>query len=344
MPQKTHWVIQLKKYAVILLVSLLLLGCAGKEDIVKKVEERHLSLDGYSGSVFVINNITGDSFKVDLWIKKPGKQKIVYTYPEDVKGASIICNGSIVWFYNPSENSAVYASVGETQMPDFDYGNLFKTIIDNSTIEEVSEVKTNGKEEYLIIAKPNDTAGRDITIKIWIDKELLYPSQIKWLVEGEEVYRVEYQNITFDVASDDIFEFSPPEGADVMSIEELRSGGKVTVSSIDEAQEMVDFKIFVPAYLPAEDFNLTIDVLKRYGTVVLTYFNDTTVLEIREKAIDPFILVPEGAEELTIGNNTAYFLDVGYVKILMWDYGNTSITMSGSLEKEEMIKIAESMS
>lgn len=336
--------IRLKRYAIILLISLLLLGCAGKEDVVKKVEERHLSLEGYSGSVSVTNNMTGESFKVDVWIKKPGKQKIVYTYPEHTKGASVICNGSIVWFYNPKENSAVYAKVGETQMPDFDYGSLFKTIIDNSTIEEISEVKANGRDAYLMVIEPSETAGKDVTIKMWIDKELLYPFLVQWLVEGEEVYRVEYQNITFDVASDDVFEFTPPEGADVMSIEELRSGGKVTVSSIDEAQEMVDFRIFVPSYLPAEDFNLTIDVLKRYGIVVLTYFNDTAVLEIREKAIDPFILVPEGAEEITIDNSTAYFLDIGYVKLLMWEFDNTSITMSGSLEKEEMIKIAESMS
>jgi len=318
------------------------LGCAGKEDIVKKVEEKHSSLDGYSGSVSITNNMTGEAFKVNLWVKKE-KQKIVYTYPEDVEGASVISNGSIVWFYNPKENSAIYAEVGEVQIPNFDYGSLFKTIVSNSTIEDVSEVKTNGKSEYLLVVKPNDTANKDVTIKIWIDKDMLYPSKIQWLVEGEEAFRVEYQNITFDVASDELFEFSPPEGVDVMSIEELRSGGKITVSSIDEAQKIVDFKIFVPSYLPSEDFNLTIDVLKRYDIVVLTYLNNTTAIEIREKAIDPFIIVPDNAEELKIGNSTAYFLDIGYVKILMFELDNTSITMSSSLNKEEMIKIAESM-
>jgi outer membrane lipoprotein-sorting protein len=333
----------IKRCCSLVLISLFLLGCAEEINVIESVEDKHSKLKDYSGTIVITSNLTDMFYKANFWVKKD-KQKIVYTHPEEREGRSVICNGSMVWFYNPQDDSAVYAEVGSVQIPSFDYGDILKEILNESTTN-VSETALDGKAVYLIRVKPKE----DIQIDIWIEKEGLYPLRIQWIkwitiAESIEILRVEYQNMAFDTGlSDEFFEFFPSENTSIMSIEEWR-GKKISFGSVEEAEKVVDFKILVPKHLPAQDFNQSVEVLKKgfETTVVLTYYNNSTTFEIHEKVSDEPIEL-ENAEEIVIDNNTAYFTDSGFIKVLAWKRGNLEITITGVLDKKEMLKIAESI-
>jgi outer membrane lipoprotein-sorting protein len=333
-------VIELKKGLLLALLVPFLLGCVS-EDVVKRVEEKHSKASDYSGSVVVTDNLTGFSYKADFWIKKPGKQKIVYTYPEEAKSRTVISNGSIVWFYDTKDDLAIYAEVEDVQMPDFDYWPIFERIVNESKINLI-ETELYKRATYLIEAKPEITGMMDIQINIWIDKEELYPLQMQWIADSTEILKVEYQNMTFNTGlSDEFFEFSLPN-VTIMSIEEWR-GKRLSFSSIEDAQKIVDFEIVIPTKLPAEDFNYKVEVVKQgfEVTVVILYYNNSTIFEIREKISDE-PLEPRDVQ-VNIGNRTAYFSSTDLIRTLTWKKDNIEITITGTLDKESILEIAKSM-
>ena len=166
-----------------------------------------------------------------------------------------------------------------------------------------------------------------------------YPTQIKWLFEGNEVMKIKYYNFSFNNGLDDsFFEYIPPENATVSSIEDLQQR-IVTFESIEEAEKDIGFKACVPEYLPGE-FNPTVSVLKPLNVLILAYSNETEIIEVKERVGEPAEI--EGAEEIEIGNVTAYFLDAGYMRVISWKQGSIEITITTTLERDELIKVVES--
>ncbi|AEA46450.1 LolA family protein [Archaeoglobus veneficus] len=317
------------KVFIILLFSAFLLGCGGEEDVVKKVEEKYSSLSDYSGSVEVTNLMTGYSYSADFWVKGE-KQKVYYTKPEEIAGSVVVNNGSIVWFYDPAENRAIYAKPDEVQI-NFDYGELFRDIVQNST---TSVLKID--DGYLIKA----LHGNNVTIEISVTRDY-YPVSIRWIVDDREVLRVNYSNFTFNRGIDDeFFEFIPPENATVSSVEDLQQK-VVEFDTVEEAEESAGFKVILPGYLPSDDFNLSISVIKPLNVVVLTYTNSTAIIEVKERVGEAAEI--EGAEEVVIGNTTVSYLDAGYVRIVSWRQGDIDVTITTTLEKDELLKVAESL-
>jgi len=311
---------------LILLLSSLVLGCEGAGDVVKMVEERHKSLSDYSASVEVINSMTGHSYTADFWVKGE-KQKVIYTSPAKISGSIFVNNGSCVWYYSPSENRAIYAKPTDVTI-NFDYGKLFRSIVQNST----TEVEKHG-DGYIIKATQNN----NVTIEINVTRDY-YPSEIRWLLNGTEVIKIAYFNFTFNTGiKDDFFEFIPPENATVSSIEDLNQR-VVVFKSIKEAEDSAGFEACIPNYTPA-NFNLTISVLKPLNILVLTYSNSTDLLEIKERVGNPVKI--EGAEEITIGNKTTHFLDAGYARIISWKQGELDITITTTLDKTELMRVVE---
>ncbi len=312
---------------LILLLASLILGCGGAGDVIKKVEEKHKGLSDYSASVEVINSMTGHSYTANFWVKGE-KQKIIYTSPAKISGSILTNNGSCVWYYNPSENRAIYAKPTDVSI-NFDYGELFRNIVQNST----TKVERHG-DGYIIRAAQSN----NVTVEIDITKDY-WPSEIRWLLNGTEVIKIAYFNFTFNTGiNDSFFEFTPPENATVSSIEDLKQR-IVIFTNITEAEDSAGFKACIPEYVPTS-FNLTISVLKPLNVLVLTYSNNTDVLEVKERTGNPAEI--KGAEEITIGNRTAHFLDTGYARVISWREGELDITITTTLSKTELMKVVES--
>ena len=118
--------------------------------------------------------------------------------------------------------------------------------------------------------------------------------------------------------------------------------------TLEEAQEEATFDILVPSYLPdGYEFDHAMVIRGFVETVSLTYKNGDERLGISETVLEdePQALpIMDSAEVVSINGVEGKLVTIyDDNKMLQWKIGNIQLTLSGSLDKEELIGIAESM-
>ncbi|KAB3547839.1 MAG: DUF4367 domain-containing protein [ANME-2 cluster archaeon] len=173
---------------------------------------------------------------------------------------------------------------------------------------------------------------------------------------------MEYQDIEFNVdIPNSTFEFEIPEGATVESTDETAAPATMT---IEEAQAEVSFDIKEPVYLPPGyevDSVMVAPVSISEDGVVITYTNATdenalsaqlTVVQLVESAYNESAeppMSPEGDNEtITVGDGydctmTTMETPFGKTVVLQWNDGARNYMLASSLDREEMIDIANSI-
>ncbi len=173
---------------------------------------------------------------------------------------------------------------------------------------------------------------------------------------------MEYQDIEFNVdIPNSTFEFEIPEGATVESTDEK---AKPATMTLEEVQEKVSFDIKEPVYLPPgyEMTNVMVTPVSASGDgVIIVYTNDTgenvlsaqlTVVQLVESAYNesakPMVLTEGDNETITVGGGydctmTTMETPFGKTVVLQWNDGTRDYMLASSLDREEMIDIANSI-
>ncbi|AKB30327.1 hypothetical protein MSSAC_4020 [Methanosarcina siciliae C2J] len=204
--------------------------------------------------------------------------------------------------------------------------------------------------------------------KIWVDKEVWMPLRCEtYDSKGNLVQKTEIFDLKINTGiPDSEFEFEIPQGVEVITVEsapvtptgDFEKPGEVP---IEEIEEHAGFEPLVPEYLP-EGYAFSHSMSRNkgeaapngqiYEIVTLTYVNweeeKPLVLtetvhqgELRES-------LPEEAEDITINGKTGkYFEEPGDpergTKRLSWKIGNIELKILAYIEKDELLKIAESI-
>jgi len=175
---------------------------------------------------------------------------------------------------------------------------------------------------------------------MYVDEEYWQPLKIE--MDG---VTIEYKNVKFNVdVPDDRFKFVPPEGAKLMS-----SGAMTTSKNIDEVQKDVSFKILVPKYTAGLELQNAMATKQNANneeseTVILTYGENGELAIIESKDNKPLTIPENGSNLITLKNGVkALISDSGDVKMLMFEYNGIKVIIAGKLDKNELIKIANSM-
>lgn len=171
--------------------------------------------------------------------------------------------------------------------------------------------------------------------KIWIDKKYWLPVRIETDF-GDFKSSVEYTNISINSGiSDNEFEFVPPEGVNIVELE-ISLPDQL---SMEEAQNSVNFTILKPSY--TADYNLMGANIGVSGqSVSLTYTKEGKILTITQSQKKHPL---QNAENISVGGAKGELLDVFGSKMLRFDSNDTEIMITGTMTKEELIKIAESI-
>jgi outer membrane lipoprotein-sorting protein len=206
--------------------------------------------------------------------------------------------------------------------------------------------------------------------KIWIDKETFMPLKYEtYDSNGNLVQKTEILDLKINTGiPDSEFEFEVPEGAEIITVESApivftgdpKSPGKVPVEDI---KEHAGFEPLVPEYLPegyAFSHSMSMNTEKAapdgqiYETVSLTYINkkENNVMVLTEKVYEGDLSessIMEGAEDIIInGKEGKYFEEPGDpergTKRLSWKIGDVELNLLAYIEKDELLKIAESIS
>ena len=353
---------------ILILISLALLasGCEEKmsaEEIAAKMQEKEASLEDYSGTIHTTTYLNGEKDleeEIQITYKKPNLMKTLGV--EEGKEVESVSDGEFVWSYEAGTNTVTKIKLpDEPLLTEKDFVSIIGNLLNGSEVSMLGVEEVDGRSAYVLEARPkakgNGWSELASRTKVWIDKET-------WMVLKSSMYDNK-GNLTVDVEIRDLkantgipdseFKFEIPEGAEVKTVD-LDEELKIPESlSLEEARQQASFEILTPEYIP-DGYVLNSTTIYKDNdtasegqdseTVFLSYQKGTENFEIMETVYenepeeDTSML--EG-EEVSINGKEAYLNEFGDVKMLQWKLGGVEIGLIGSLEKAEMLKIAESL-
>jgi outer membrane lipoprotein-sorting protein len=347
-----------KQIAAVLLVlaAVLISGCTddmSADQIAARMEAKQESIKDFSATMVMTSSFAGETAttRATIMTKTPDKTRSEFIEPAEIAGTVMVRNGSTMWTYDPAKNQVT--KMGLPDMGDepfeMDYTSIVKDLMDANDISYKGTENVGGRSTYVIEATPKDEANRKFISKtrVWVDRE-------NWMLLGTEMYdadgnpmvKVEYRDITFNTGiPDSEFIFEVPEGAEVVeeSFEDLMPE-KMT---LEEASANLTFNLRTPSYLPeGYEFDHAMVIGGEREVVSLQYTNGDERLYISEWISDDTEqsgLRMGDPEMVSINGTDGELTSMFGMNTLQWSADGISYSLSGAIEKGELVNVAESI-
>lgn len=150
---------------------------------------------------------------------------------------------------------------------------------------------------------------------------------------------MEYTNVSFNTGiSDGEFEFSPPAGVKIIE-PETKLPNQV---SMEDAKNNANFTILNPSYTAGYEFSGA--TVSKFGaeSVSLIYTKGGKTMTITQTTSQEKHPLTD-AESVGIGETEGELTDIFGNKLLRFGYDGINVMITGTISKEELIKVAESM-
>jgi len=295
--------------------------------------------------------MSADQIAARMEAKQPDKTRSEFIEPAEFAGTVMVRNGSTMWMYDPVKNQ-----VTKMELPDMgdepfemDYTSIVKDLMDENDISYKGTENVGGRSAYVIEATPKDESKRKFISKtrVWIDRE-------NWMMIGTEMYdadgnpmvKVEYRDITFNTGiPDSEFIFEVPEGAEV--VEESFEDRMPEKMTLEEASANLTFDLTTPSYLPeGYEFDHAMVIGGEREVVSLQYTNGDERLHLSEWISDDMEqsgLRMGEPEIVSINGTDGEFTSMFGMNTLQWSADGIDYSLSGGLEKDELVNVAESI-
>ncbi|MHC1756543.1 MAG: DUF4367 domain-containing protein [Methanosarcina sp.] len=355
---------------VLLVPALFVSGCTEElsaEEIAEQMQEKEANIQDYSYTMQMTSHYGNQTQESETQIlrKNPDKMKTITIKPEEEAGAIVVSDGEFIWAYNPKTNTVTKMEMPETlTQGETDYVGIISDLLNETDISLLGMEEIDGRPAYLLETSLKDEEeGFRFTdgMKLWVDKETWMPLRYEMYDSGGDLMmELEIRDLEINTGiPESEFVFEVPERATVKTVD-LDSFELPEEITLEEARESAGFEILVPEYLPegyafnysmVSNESLTVPEEQTLETVILRYENEKgDIISFSETAYEKEVLeFPEAAitnygENVTINGRDGKYLAFGDMKILKWEIGNIDMILTASLEKEEMLKIAESIS
>lgn len=352
----------------------------GAEDVVSNMRMKVNGLEDYSYTMYVNSSSGGKSPEIHevMW-KKPDLMKTTILNPDKDTKVIMASDGDFQWIYS-SESKTVF----KTEISDyFDGLKLFEPdvyaeflggTLNERSLSLIGAENVDGKNVYLLELTPSDTNNESLQwkSKIWVDRE-------NWMLLRYELYDSR-ENVFFNVEIRDMelnagipdseFEFKIPDGAQVKVIGSEDFKNEPQKMTLEEAKKLIDFEILMPEYLPeGYEFNysmassskdtpystfvhsgFSVFAGQHYEKITLVYTKGGDEIRIVESISKQGLSESEGFESggqhILVNNTKGTISPVfgGNMKALTWQNGDLDVTIVSSLDKGELLNIAESFS
>lgn len=327
------------------------------------MQEKEANIQDYSYTMQItsyIGNQTQES-EIQALQKKPDKTKTVTIKPEEEAGSIAIVDGEFMWTYDPKTNTVIKMEMPDTPiLGEMDYAGVIDEFLNKTDVSLLGMEEVDGRQTYLLETKPKEKEEGILLIdgmKLWVDKETWMPLRYEMYdSSGDLMMELEIRDLEINQGiPDSEFVFEAPEGATVKTLnfdslipEEM---------TLEEARESAGFEILVPEYLP-EEYAFNYSTVSNNSwiapegqtseTVSLIYENDEgDFIDLTETVHEnetPEAPIMNSAEDVSINDMEGKYLDLGDMKILSWKIGDIDLSLTASLEKDELMKIGESIS
>ncbi|AKB74127.1 hypothetical protein MSLAZ_0866 [Methanosarcina lacustris Z-7289] len=327
-----------KLITMTLVLSIAATGCIAEmtvEEVAKHTQEKYETVHDFKATRITTTNVQGAEVtdEIEISIKKPNK----FMSEDKKRGVITVSNDEVMWVYDIKKGEATRTPL-EGSGDLLDYDRFIKELLVDTNATLLGEEKLSDMFCYVI----EETPKKDTYMtgqKIWIDKKYWLPVRIETDFESFNS-SVEYTNISFNTGiSDDEFEFSPPAGVKIIE-PETKLPNNV---SMEDAQNNVNFTIMTPSYTAGYEFNgATVSKSEYVESISLVYMKGRERMTITQTALQEKHLLPN-AECVSIGETEGELVYILGNKLLRFDSNDKEIVITGTMNKEEFIKIAESM-
>lgn len=350
------------------------------EEIVSNMQMKMDSLEDYSFTMYVNSSSREQNPEIyEVVWKKPDLMKMILLGPDNDTKIIMVSDGDFQWIYSFESETVFKAETSD----DFDGLKLFEPdvyagflngfVLSGRSPFLLGTEKIDGESVYLLELTPSENnESLQWKSKIWVDSE-------NWMLLGCELYDSK-GNVYLDMEIRDLrlntgipdsnFEFKIPDGAQVKVLGPEDFKNEPEKMTLEEAKQLTDFEILIPEYLPeGYEFNYStvssgIDtpystfLHNSFGifagypqekiTMVYTKGDDEIriVESISEKSLPATQDLESEGEPVLVNNKSGTISSVfgGNMKSLTWQDEEFEITIISSLDKEELLNIAESFS
>jgi outer membrane lipoprotein-sorting protein len=305
-------------------------------------ESRMTSLETFTGvrtqTVEYGNETTTST--TEMWARlTTGEYRSEVRSPADRAGNVVVGGTDTVWSYREEPNTV-------TKFDRTDTANNVSALVATNLatgfeITDYEEATLDGRETYRVTLVPETDESVNVTATAHLDRETYFPVSVEQSYELENrtvTTHIDYEEVTLNATiPDDRFTFDPPANATVETadIPETES-----FESLDAMREGVDAPVPDPSV--PDDYEFTQGQVF-YGdntSLSLRYENDTTRLAVSKLESDH--LVSDG-ENVTVGDRDGRLQTFGETKIVVWQCDGWRYSVSGELDREELLDVAASM-
>ncbi|RNI13741.1 outer membrane lipoprotein-sorting protein [Methanohalophilus sp. RSK] len=353
-----------------LAISILVLssGCVGgdltAEQIAEQFEQKQDNIQDYSATIHMATFLEGneDSTVARYEMKKPNMMRTEIIESSSSGKIITVSNGSTTWTYNPDENTVmVLESLTSFNESDFDYLNLIQDTMENNEISLEGEEKIDDRDSYIIAINPRENENNpantsyfptNVSTRMWLDKETWLPLKYEMYNDGEKLMVVEYRDLKINTGIEDSeFNFKIPEDAKVVRYDDINDMVPEDLT-LEKAMDVSENEILVPSYLP-EGCELQYARVNNNSAlfggpeniISLYYQSGDGFLHITETFYEEEPSLPQRGEPVTVNGNEARLTSYpdGGSTHLSWNRGKCMVTIMGSVDSDEIVRIAESM-
>ncbi len=264
--------------------------------------------------------------------KRPDTMRLEYLSPENLAGRVIVDNGTVTWHYEPRLNMVFEGPTLEGSTLSRDLTMLLR----NYRVKALGVEDVIGRQAYVVVLDPIKPG---VQRQLWIDRATgtVLRSEERDPTRGV-VLSTYFSRISFSLnLPDAYFQFRAPAGARVLKMFTTEAGSM----SPAVLQARVRFPVLIPPVLP-EGYTFRGGALSRFGSlesVVLRYSNGGNLISFFEAPAGS-IGWPSAGQAIQVEGQPARLVDLGYLRVLIWEQRGLRVTAVGTVPTETLITVA----
>jgi outer membrane lipoprotein-sorting protein len=326
-------------------------------EIAAKFIRHNANLSGYSATVHTVGETGYEDDEYLFLAQRPDKFRAEYIHSEiHGNGTIVAANKTFVWQYHPDTGKVRPALIEDPKNTFFaskDYPVIAARILEKFPAVMNGTETRNGSNAVILEAAIDDIPtqyyptifGR---IRVWIDENSLMMTRMEMIGQyNETVLTVDLRNISVNPPlPDTMFDFTPPYGTEISpTIADLVA--PLNASSMRQAKERFGPDFRMPSALPPgytfrhclhyRDSDGRDSFVYSDGTDELVFTQALTGSRGAQRSLNA------GSVPVLISNRTGTFQSTAGKNQIDWQEENRSYQLTGFLTKEDLVRVAQSL-
>lgn len=333
---------------VVLLAALTVgVGCGDRARILRERAARTCA--GLIDYEVMTEIMSGQGERSDCMIirqaaRAPASYRLDALAPDDIKGQTTIRNGRALWAYDPAAQELIISGFGPTSF-DSNSRILLRDIMGGFAAASDARLvrRERGPRGDLAVLEYADPRAERGRVRLWADDKTGIPTRVEYLYpDGTVSQTVTFRDLRLNPGlPQDHFNLAVPAGIRVITDDSATRS-----VSLEEAEQMADFRLHLPEELPP-GFALTDISVAGAGDDLMVIFSYTLgdrLIQLSETRYSGGDGGSTPGSMRRVVNGTEYYVEAadGFATIA-WTLDGVNLSLTADLKLEELFDLAQAV-